>query len=193
MIVTKRDTTTADLGDSSRTFDTAATLSSSLVDEYGEVVNGRTTVYQEGATDQFNALTNSSGIATRSYTATVAAGSCIGSSTFAGDSLYNTSTSSNPFSVALKGTTTTYTGAVSGGPNKTVTLSAVLKDATGKPLAGKTIEFKLGTQTTSATTDANGVASKALKLTQKNGTYAVSGTWTPSGVDATSTRAQPRA
>jgi hypothetical protein len=185
VIVTKRDTTTADLGDNTRTFDTAATLSSSLVDEYGQAVNGRTIVYQEDADGPFNTLTNSSGIATRSYTPTLAAGSYTGSSTFAGDSLYNTSSSSNPFSVALKGTTTTYTGAVSGGANKTITLSAVLKDATGKPLAGKTIDFKLGTQTTSATTDANGVASKALKLSQKNGTYAVSATWTPSGADAT--------
>jgi hypothetical protein len=63
-------------------------------------------------------------------------------------------------------------------------LSAVLKDATGGPLVGRTLKFQLGTQTTSAVTDVNGVASTPLKLNQKNGTYAVSATFTPAGGDA---------
>ena len=183
--VTKRDTTAAYLGDTSGTFDTAATLSASLVDEYGQAVNGRMITFQVGADGPFNGLTNSSGIATRSYTPTLAASSYTGSSGFTGDSLYNPSSSSNSFAVAAKATTTAYTGATTGGPNKTVVLSAVLKDATGKPLAGKTITFVLGSQTATAITDANGVASASLKLNQKNGTYAVSATWTPAGADAT--------
>ena len=64
-----------------------------------------------------------------------------------------------------------------------MTLSASLKDAAGKPLAGRTIAFQLGTQSASATTDANGVASTSLKLLQKNGTYQVSATFTPTAVD----------
>lgn len=183
--VTKRDTTAAYLGDTSGTFDTAATLSASLVDEYGQAVNGRMITFQVGADGPFNGLTNSSGVATRSYTPTLAASSYTGSSGFTGDSLYNPSSSSNSFAVAAKATTTAYTGATTGGPNKTIVLSAVLKDATGKPLAGKTITFVLGSQTATAITDANGVASASLKLNQKNGTYAVSATWTPAGADAT--------
>ena len=185
VIVTKRDTTAAYLGDTSGIFDTAATLSASLVDEYGQAVNSRTITFQVGTDGPFSGLTNSSGIATKSYTPTLAAGSYTGSSGFAGDSLYNASGSSSSFAVASKATTTTYTGAVSGGPNKTVVLSAVLKDATGKPLAGRTITFLLGSQSVSATTDTNGVASVSLKLTQKNGTYTVSATWTPAGADTT--------
>jgi PKD repeat protein len=183
--VTKRDTTTAYLGDTSGIFDTAASLSASLVDEYGQAVNGRSVSFQVGTDGPFNGLTNSSGIATKSYNPTLAIGSYTGSSSFAGDALYNASSSSNSFGVAKKATTTTYTGALSGGPNKTVVLSAVLKDATGKPLAGKTVVFQLGSQSVSATTDANGVASASLKLNQKNGTYPVSATWTPAGADAT--------
>ena len=102
---------------------------------------------------------------------------------FGGDLLYNTSGSANGFAVAKKTTTTTYTGATTGGANKTIVLSAVLKDATGKPLAGRTIAFQLGTQTASATTNASGVASTSLKLDQKNGTYTVSATYAPSGAD----------
>jgi hypothetical protein len=78
----------------------------------------------------------------------------------------------------------TYTGALTGGPNKTVTLSAVLKDATGKALAGKLVVFQLGTQSASATTNGSGVVSTFLTLKQKNGKYPLTATWVPSGADA---------
>jgi len=83
------------------------------------------------------------------------------------------------FAVAKKGTTTRYTGAVSGGPNKTVQLSALVTDATGTPLANRTVQFQLGAQSASATTNASGIAATSLKLNQKNGTYTVSATFTP--------------
>ena len=49
--------------------------------------------------------------------------------------------------------------------------------------AGRTITFQLGTQTASAITNANGVASTSLKLNQKNGTYTVSATYAAGGAD----------
>ena len=181
--VTKRNTTTSYLGDTAGTFDTPASLSASLVDEYGQTVNGRSISFGVDSDGPLAALTNSSGIATRSYTPTLGEGSYTGSSTFAGDSLYITSNSSNGFAVAKKATTTTYTGATTGGANKTIVLSAVLKDATGKPLAGRTISFQLGSQSASAVTNASGVASISLKLNQKNGTYTVSATYAADGAD----------
>jgi hypothetical protein len=48
--------------------------------------------------------------------------------------------------VAKNATELVYTGAVSGALNKPSVLSAVLKDAGGKPLAGRTVAFQLGTQ-----------------------------------------------
>jgi Bacterial Ig-like domain (group 1) len=93
--------------------------------------------------------------------------------------LYNASNSANGYDIAKKATTIAYTGAVSGGPNKTIQLSALLKDATGKPLANRTIQFQLGTQSASAVSNASGIASVSLKLNQKNGTYTVSATYTP--------------
>jgi hypothetical protein len=182
--VTKRDTTTSYLGDTAGTFDTPAALGASLVDEYGQTVNARTITFAVGTDGPFSALTNSSGIASKTYTPTLAAGPYTGSSSFAGDALYNPSSSSNAFVVAKKATSTSYTGATTGGPNKTVVLSAVLVDATGKPLGGRTVAFQLGSQNASAVTNASGVASTSLKLTQKNGTYTVSATWTPSAGDA---------
>ena len=183
VIVTKRDTTTAYLGDTTGTYDTGATLSASLVDEYGETVNGRSITFEVGSDPTLVALTNSSGIATKSYAPGLDAGSYTGTSTFAGDTRYNGSSSSNTFVVAKKATGTQYTGATTGAPNKTIVLSAVLKDATGKALAGRTIAFQLGTQSATAVTDANGVASTSLKLTQKNGTYTVSATYAADGAD----------
>jgi len=181
--VTKRDTTTSYLGDTAGTFDTPASLSASLVDEYGQTVNGRSISFGVGSDSPLTALTSSSGIAVKQYTPTLGEGSYTGSSSFVGDPLYNASASSNGFAVAKKTTTTTYTGATTGGANKTIVLSAVLKDATGKPLSGRTIAFQLGTQTASAITNASGVASTSLKLDQKNGTYAVSATYAAGGAD----------
>jgi PKD repeat protein len=184
VLVTKRDTTTGYVGDTAGTYDTPAALGASLVDEYGQNVSGRTIGFQIGTDGPFNALTNSGGIATRSYTPTVAAGSYAGSSSFAGDALYNGSTAASSFAVAAQATTMTYTGDLSSHPNKTIELSAVLVDATGNPLAGKAITFQLGAQSASATTDALGVASTTLRLSQHNGAYPVSATWTPSASDA---------
>jgi PKD repeat protein len=155
VVVTKRDTTTAYLGDTTGTFDTAASLGASLVDEYGQTVNGRSIAFQVGGDAPLSALTN----------------------------FYHGSSSSNGFAVAKKATTTAYTGAVTGGANKTIVLSAVLKDATGKPLAGRTIAFQLGDQTAIAVTNSSGVAATSLKLNQKNGTYTVSATYAPSAGD----------
>ena len=101
---------------------------------------------------------------------------------FAGDSLYVGDAGAGSIAIARKGSMTTYTGALKGGPNKTITLSATLVDATGTSLAGRTIEFALGAETASAMTDANGIAT-TVKLAQKNGAYPITATWTPSGAD----------
>ena len=183
VFVTKRDTITGNLGNTTGTYDTAGQLSASLVDEYGASLNGKQIDFTVGVDPAGSVSTNSSGIAVRSYTPGLDAGTYGTRAAFAGDTLYNPSDSPGFIAIAQKATTVTYTGVLSGGPNKTVSLSATLVDATGKALSGKIIVFKLGTQTTQATT-INGVASVALKLTLKNGSYPLTATWTPSGTDA---------
>jgi hypothetical protein len=182
--IRKRDVTASYLGDHTGTYNTAGTLSASLTDEFGSPVQGRTVTFTYNGTAVGDASTNSAGIASRSFTPLLDAGTYPMAVGFASDSLYESAANAGSYSEAVKATGVTYTGALTGGPNKVVTLSAVLKDATGLPLAGRTITFKLGTQIASAVTDANGVAACSLKLNQKNAKYPLTATYAPGSADA---------
>jgi hypothetical protein len=187
VVVRKRTVSVGYLGDTAATFDTPASLSASLVDEFGAAVNGRSVGFTVAGSPAGAAVTGSNGVGSTAYTPALAAGSYATTASFAGDGLYEPSAAGDgagSIVIGLKATTVTYTGALSGGPNKTVTLSATLVDATANALGGRTIVFTLGVQTTSATTDASGVATTTLKLAQKNGKYPLTATWTPSGTDA---------
>lgn len=165
------------LGTQSGPYDTPASLSASLVDQFGQPVNAGTISFAIDTEDEGGSGTNSSGIATRVTTPELVAGSYTLNASYAGDSLYNPATATSPFTITEKATTTTYTGALNGGPNKTITLSASVVDATGKPVTGVTVTFVLGAQTATATTDSSGIATTTLKLAQKNGTYPLTATF----------------
>jgi hypothetical protein len=172
------------LGDNSGTYATSSNFSASLVDEFGQPVPGRSIAFGVGIQSIGSASTSSSGIASMSGVIWLGAGSYTASAYFAGDSMYNASSlGTAAFNVSQKATSVTYTGALTGGPNKVVTVSAKLVDATNTPLAGKTVLFMIGTQSVSAVTDINGIATSSIKLNQKNGTYVVSATYTPTGGD----------
>ncbi len=184
VVVTKRGTSVGNSGATSGTFDTPATLQASLVDQLGSPVNARTVSFTvSGEAAPLTAQTNSAGIGGVTYVPTLAAGIAATTLDFAGDALYGQSTSNATFGVGVKATAITYTGSLTGGPNKTIIVSAKLIDATGKNLANRTVNFAVGTQTVSGTTDANGVASGSIKLIQKNGTYTASATFTPVASD----------
>ena len=182
--VRKRTLTVGSLGDTAGIYDTAGVRRASLVDEFGSVVSGRTVTFSVNGATAGSSVTNAGGQAQVAWTPLLDAGTYPTSATFGGDSLYESATGSNSIAIAAKATTMTYTGATTGGPNKTVTLSAVLKDATGTALAGRQVAFALGSQSVSATTNGSGIASASLKLAQKNGTYPLTATWTPSDADA---------
>lgn len=175
--IDKRDVTLSYLGATSGRYDTPATLSASLVDEFGSNVNDGAIAFAVDGTTKATAGTNSSGIASDDWIVDVVAGSHPLQAAYAGNALYNAATRDASFLVRLKDTSVTYTGAVSGGPNKTITLSGIVKDASGTPLPGVTVNFQLGTQSATATTDANGIAATSLKLNQKNGTYTVTASY----------------
>jgi hypothetical protein len=172
------------LGDTAGTYDTAGTLRASLVDQFGSNVSGRTITFAVNDAIAGSSVTGSGGIATTAFTPLLDAGSYPTSATFAGDSLYVTNVGTGSIAISKKASSVTYTGPLTGGPNKSITLSAILRDATGKLLAGREIVFQLGTQTASATTNASGVAQATLVLKQKNGKYPLTATWSPSGADA---------
>jgi len=60
----------------------------------------------------------------------------------------------------------TYTGALQGNDGEVVILEATLTDSTAAPISNQTITFNIGTQTTLATTDVNGIAACTLQLQQ---------------------------
>jgi PKD repeat protein len=77
------------------------------------------------------------------------------------------------FSTAIskRATTLVYTGASQSQPSKSVTLAATLTDDHGQPVVGRLVSYGLGPQTTSAATNAAGLSSIQLYMTQKPGTY----------------------
>ena len=184
IVVRARDVSVGAIGDTAATFATDAHLRASLVDEFGQTVNGRTMTFKVDGADSGAAVTNSSGVGSTAWTPNLAAGTYGTSASFAGDTLYTPAAGTGSVAIARKATATTYTGTLTGGANKTITLSAVLVDATGTPLGSRTIAFTLGSQTASAVTSSSGVASTQLKLAQKNGTYPLTATWAPAGGDA---------
>jgi hypothetical protein len=186
VVVRKRNVSLGYLGAQQGVYNTLINLSGSLVDELNTTVPGRTIVFMIGTEAGGSAATNSSGIASTTHLLGLSAGPYTATAAFAGDSLYNPPVpSSTAFTVSQKPTSVTYTGALSGGPNKTINLNAVLVDSQNNPLAGKVIVFQLGSQSASATTNASGAAATTLKLSQKNAKYTLTSTFTPAGIDAT--------
>ena len=70
---------------------------------------------------------------------------------------------------------------------KTKTLTATFKSASGKPVAGKTIKFKVDGKTYSAKTNDKGVASVNVSLSKK-GTYSFTAKFTTNGMYETMTK-----
>jgi len=79
-------------------------------------------------------------------------------------------------------TTLQYTGATTGDYRDSTTLSAELVDASGTPLAGQQVTLSMGAQACSATTNAGGIASCAITVSQPQGTYPVLVSFAGSGI-----------
>ena len=183
VVVRKRPVDVSQLGDTAGTYDTAGNLTASVTDEFGSPVQGRAVAFSVDGAAVGSSNTSTLGRATVAWTPLNDAGAHTSSADFAGDALYEPGSSDNGVQVSKKATSVSYTGTLTGGPNKTVVLSAVLKDATGKALGNRSIDFALGSQSGTATTDASGVATMSLKLSQKNGTYPLTATWSPDATD----------
>ncbi len=95
-------------------------------------------------------------------------------------------TSSAPLSVRVikRATTLVYNGATSADYSDPAAVSAVLTDTvTGQPIAGKTVDFALGTQSTNPdpVTDATGTAADSITITQASGPVLLSSTFAGDG------------
>ncbi len=182
--VNKRNVTASYAAPTGGTFDTPTTLRASLTDEFGQAVAGRAVKFSVNGAYIGSSTTDASGSATLAYTPELAAGTYLTGVSFAGDTLYSAASAGGSITLVQTATAVTYTGALSGLPNKTVTLSATLTDATGTALAGKVITFVVGAQTIRATTNPSGIATTTLKLAQHVGTYALSATYSPTVADS---------
>ncbi len=101
-----------------------------------------------------------------------------------GDDIYDSAVFLQAGSITsgAENTVTTYTGDASGQYSDPVTLSATVTEDDGTtPVAGATVNFQLGTQSTSAVTNAAGVASAPLVLDQPAQTTTVTATYAGSG------------
>jgi hypothetical protein len=103
------------------------------------------------------------------------------SGTSASDS---TIASNSTFVVNLvrRATTIVYTGDLTADYHDVATVSATLTDTlSGLPLAAQKVSFALGTQTASATTDANGAGSSTITINQSPGAIAVDASFAGDG------------
>jgi hypothetical protein len=100
------------------------------------------------------------------------------SASYAGSNLYvGSGSGQQPFAVSAMPSTLTYTGGLSGSPNKAASVSAKVVDALGRPIPGAVVTFAIGSQSTTATTDSAGVATGSIKLTQKPAWYTLTASW----------------
>ena len=171
-------TTLSYTGPQAADFSSTSTLTASLVDEFGTAINNAPVEFYVDGSSVGTASTDASGHASLAYVVTRTAGSHTVSASYAGSALFDADTSAtDPFAVAAMASKITYTGGLKGAPNKPTAVSAKVVDALGRPLAGYTVTFVIGTQSKTAVTDANGVAATTITLSQKPGFYPLTASW----------------
>lgn len=158
---------------------TSSTLSGTLLEDGVTPIVGRTLTLSIGAQTCI-AVTDAFGTATCTVPSVTGSSATLAGS-FAGDGMYLPAADSRVVALQIP-TTLQYTGATTGDYRDLVTLSANLVDAGGMPLAGKQVTLTMGSQTCSAATDAGGVASCAITVSQPQATYPVSASFAASGL-----------
>jgi hypothetical protein len=161
-------------GDLSAHFNDTANLSATLI-EYltGLPVVGATVKFVLGS-QNCSGVTDATGKASCSVVINQSPGQYQLTATFDGDATRMGSTTTRTFTVGLEDTKLTYTGDTAQDYHDTAHLSAVLTDPDdGTAIAGKQVDFTLGTQSCSAITDAAGVAACDIVLNQVPGPYTV--------------------
>ena len=154
------ESTTLTVTSSSSTLvlDGTVTISATLKDSSNVAISGATVTFKEGTTTLGTGTTNSSGIATYTYTGTTT-GSHTVSGVYGGDSTYASSTGSVSVTVNKKSTSTSLTtSSASVTVGTSVTLTATVTTSS-TPIEGLTVTFKDGNNTLgTGTTNSSGVA-----------------------------------
>ncbi|MGE4357760.1 MAG: CFI-box-CTERM domain-containing protein [Candidatus Omnitrophota bacterium] len=149
------------------------TLSAHLTEkESGNPLSNKTVKFILG-NQEASATTNDQGIAQVDLKINQSSGTYNLLSIFEGDDMYNGSSDTEEFTIQKEDTSITYTGPTSGTEDSTITLSAALSeiDQEQGDLSEKSIRFKLGALSATATTNSLGKASTSLKLNISPGNY----------------------
>ncbi len=153
-------------------------ITARVTDDNGNPIEGTTVDFTttSGSIDPASATTNADGIATATLTAATATGTATVTAS-SGEATGSTNVefvAGDPATVAVTANPDTVTADGS----STSTITAVVTDANGNPIAGTEVSFAttLGAIATTATTDANGVATVTLTASTTAGTATVSAT-----------------
>jgi kumamolisin len=150
------------------------TLSATLTDHgTTDGLGGRTISFTVAGDETCTGTTDAAGSASCPVTISDPPGHYSVSATFGGDGGYGAASTSSPFTVLHIPTTLTYTGATSGGDNSPVTLSAQLTENSDSTagVPSETINFSLGAESCTATTDPSGDASCSVTPVDDPGSY----------------------
>jgi uncharacterized repeat protein (TIGR01451 family) len=167
-----RPTTLVYTGPTTQDYNDPFTATAKLTDTTtSNPVAGASVTIKLNNAESCSGTTNGSGVASCPITPGEAAGTYNLTASFAGDSVYaSTSATPTPFVVTKEETTTTYTGP--SGPiqnGTTATLSGVLKEDGTTPISGRTLTLSLGSQSCTGSTSASGVASCSITVNQPLG------------------------
>ena len=173
----KKPTKTTYTGPTSGDYHDSVTLSGHLDDTSGggsAPLSGKTLTFSIG-NQSCSGTTNGSGNASCSLVLNQQPGSNYTvKAAFAGDSSYEPSSDSKPFTITREETVLTYTGPTQLRNGSSATLSGVLReDDNATPVSGRTVTFTLGggstAQSCSGVTDVNGRASCSITVSQPTG------------------------
>jgi hypothetical protein len=141
------------------------TVQARLTDESDQPVAGKTVSFSLDGSSVGSSTTDSSGLATATFTVPGPSRQAALTESFAGDPDHGGSSTTVPFTIETKPTTLTNTGATSGELGDQATLSAHLADDDGTPVSGKDVDFALdGHSVGVGTTDDQGNASVQTTL-----------------------------
>jgi PKD repeat protein len=160
-------------GDTSGQYSDSIILRANLTDKDNGLASKEVTFTL--GTQSASATTDSYGVATASIALNQPSGNYTVIVEFSGDEWYLGSINSTDFEIEKEDTVLTYTGDLSVHFSDSVALSAKLSEIDDEvgDLSGKTISFKIGTQSASALTNEDGIAETSLILDQIPGSYAV--------------------
>jgi hypothetical protein len=154
---------------------TSTTLTGTLLTDTGAALGGQTVTLSLGSENCAPTTTTSAGVATCTVSSIAGQQTATSSGSFAGTTDYQPATAPSTTVQLVYPTSLVYTGAPSAAYNAQAVLSATLSDGAGGPsIAGRRLNFTLGTQSCTGTTDANGNAFCTLiHVTQDSGPYTV--------------------